>query len=280
MSPTLRTLSARPLFSLLLLAAVLLPAPLLAQETIRIGGTGTGLGTMSLLASAFQKKHREIKIRIMPSIGSSGAIRATAQGALDIGLNGRPLKEEEARLGLVVTEYAKTPFVFAVQKDVPIQGLSTDELAKIYRGDMQAWPNGEWVRLVLRPRSDADTTIARGISPEMSAALDRALSREGMLMAATNQESNDMIDRTAGSIGFSTLTQIMTEKHPVKALAINGVEPIANGSANKHYPFMKTLSLLTKPGAPPAVQRFIDFVRSPEGARILLKTGNIPVAAK
>ena len=280
MSPTLRTLSARPLFPLLLLAAVLLPTPLLAQETIRIGGTGTGLGTMGLLASAFQKKHREIKIRIMPSIGSSGAIKATAQGALDIGLNGRPLKEEETRLGLVVTEYAKTPFVFAVRKDVPIQGLSSDELVRIYRGEMRTWPNGEWVRLVLRPRSDADTIIARAISPEMSAALDRALSREGMLMAATNQESNDMIDRTAGSIGFSTLTQIMTEKHPVKALAINGVGPITTGGANKHYPFMKTLSLLTKPGAPPAVQRFIDFVRSPEGAGILLNTGNIPVAAK
>jgi phosphate transport system substrate-binding protein len=170
--------------------------------------------------------------------------------------------------------------VFAVRKDVPIQGLSSNELVKIYRGDMPAWPNGEWVRVVLRPASDADTIIARGISPEMSAALDLALSREGMLMAATNQESNALIDKTSGSIGFSTLTQIVTENHPVKALAINGVEPGMNGSANKQYPFMKTLSLLTRPAAPQAVRRFIDFVRSPEGAAILQKTGNIPVAAK
>jgi phosphate transport system substrate-binding protein len=216
----------------------------------------------------------------MPSIGSSGAIKAAAQGALDIGLNGRPLKEEETRLGLVVTEYAKTPFVFAVRKDVPVRGLTSKELVKIYTGEMEAWPNGEWVRVVLRPASDADTIIARGISPEMSAALDRALSREGMLLAATNQESNEMLDKTSGSIGFSTLTQIMTEKHPVKALAINGVEPALNGSANKKYPFMKTLSLLTKPGSPPAIQRFIDFVRSPEGRELLQKTGNIPMAGK
>jgi len=280
MPPILRAFSARTVFSLLFLAAALLPTPLLALETIRIGGTGTGLGTMTLLATAFQKKHREIKIRIMPSIGSSGAIKATAQGALDIGLNGRPLNEQEASLGLVVTEYAKTPFVFAVRKDVPIQSLSMDELVKIYKGEMQAWPDGEWVRVVLRPASDADTIIARGISPEMSAALDHALSREGMLMAATNQESNALIDKTSGSIGFSTLTQIVTENHPVKALAINGVEPGMNGSANKQYPFMKTLSLLTKPAAPPAVRRFIDFVRSQEGREILQKTGNIPVAGK
>ena len=276
----IRTFSARTLFSLLLLIATLLPTPLLAQETIRIGGTGTGLGTMILIASAFQKQHPEIKIRIMPSIGSSGAIKATAQGALDIGLNGRPLKDDEVKLGLVVTEYAKTPFVFAVRKDVPIEGLSSEELVKIYLGEMQTWPNGEWVRIVLRPASDADTIIARGISPEMGMALDHALAREGMLMAATNQESNEMIDRTSGSIGFSTLTQILTEHHPVKALAINGVPPATNGSANKRYPFMKTLSLLTKPTAPPAVQRFINFVRSPEGAAILQKTGNIPVAGK
>jgi ABC-type phosphate transport system substrate-binding protein len=72
----------------------------------------------------------------------------------------------------------------------------------------------------------------------------------------------------------------MTENHPVKALAINGVDPVLNNSANKQYPFMKTLSLLTKPAASPAVRRFIDFVRSPEGAAILRKTGNIPMAGK
>lgn len=280
MSPILRTISARTAFALLFFAAALLPTPLRAHETIRIGGTGTGLGTMTLLASAFQKKHPEIRIRIMPSIGSSAAIKATAQGALDIGLNGRLLKEEEAKLGLVVTEYAKTPFVFAVHKDVPIRNLNIGELVQIYAGKMQEWPNGEWVRVVLRPASDADTIIARGISPEMSTALDIALSREGMLIAATNQDSNEMIGKTSGSIGFSTLTQLMTEKHPVKALAINDVEPVVNRSANKQYPYMKSLSLLTKPAAPPAVQQFIDFLRSPEGARILQRTGNIPVAGK
>ena len=142
MSPILRTISAITVFFLLFLAAALLPTSLLAQETIRIGGTGTGLGTMTLLASAFQKKHPEIKIRIMPSIGSSGAIQATAQGALDIGLNGRPLTEREAKLGLVVTEYAKTPFVFAVRKDVPVQGLTSKELVKIYSGEMTGM--AEW----------------------------------------------------------------------------------------------------------------------------------------
>jgi len=280
MSPTLRTFSARTLFSLLFLVATLLPTPLWAQETIRIGGTGTGLGSITLLASAFQKKHPDIQFRILPSIGSSGAIKATAAYALDIGLNGRPLTKAEAGLGLVVTQYARTPFVFAVRKDVPVAGLSTGELVKIYQGEMQTWPNGEWVRVVLRPKSDADTLMARSISPEMSVALDMALSREGMLMAATNQESNEMIDKTSGSIGFSTLTQIVTENHPVKALAINGVDPVVNNSANKQYPFMKTLSLLTKPAASPAVRRFIDFVRSPEGAEILRKTGNIPMAGK
>lgn len=280
MSPTLRTFSARTLFSLLLLVATLLPARLWAQETIRIGGTGTGLGSITLLASAFQKKYPDIKIRIMPSIGSSGAIQATAAYALDIGLCGRSLNEKEAGLGLVVTEYARTPFVFAVRKDVPVAGLSTGELVKIYQGKMQTWPNGEWVRVVLRPKSDADTHIARNISPEMSAAVDMALAREGMLMAVTNQESNAMISKTSGSIGFSTLTQIMTENHPVKALAIDGVDPVTNNGANKHYPFMKTLSLLTKPAASPSVRRFIDFVRSPEGAAILRKTGNIPMAGR
>jgi len=275
-----RTITRATLPFLLVLISGILSSPAHAQETIKIGGTGTGLGTMHLIIAAFEKENPYLKIKLMPSIGSSGAIKATAEGAMDIGLIGRPLKEDEAKLGLTVIEYAKTPFLFVVQNKVPVSDLSLEEIVKIYKGETLTWPNGERVRLVLRPATDADTVFARTVSPEMNTALDSALSRQGMLMGLTNQENNDLIDKTPGSIGFSSLTQIVTEHHEVKALTINGIAPGTKGIVNKKYPFMRTLALLIKPSPSPSVRRFIDFMYSPTGEGILKKTGNVPIPVK
>ena len=262
------------------IAGLLMAPPAAVAEVIRIGGTGSGLGTIRLFTAAFEKKHPGIKVKVLPSIGSSGAIKAVSQGALDIGLISRQFKTEELKLGLKVVDYAKTPFVFVTGKKVNITGLSHAELVKIYKGEMKSWPNGDRVRVVLRPAADADTIIVRDISSEMSAAMDAALSREGMLMALTNQEALDIIEKTPGSIGFSSLAQIKTENRSLKMLSYNGVLPNTKSLANGTYPLSLKLSLITRPDRSSAVRHFIDFVRSHQGSMILEKSGNVPIGSK
>jgi phosphate transport system substrate-binding protein len=114
----------------------------------------------------------------------------------------------------------------------------------------------------------------------MSAAMDAALSREGMLMALTNQEALDIIEKTPGSIGFSSLAQIKTENRSLKMLSYNGVRPNTKSHANGTYPLSLKFSLITKPERSPAVRHFIDFVRSHQGSMILEKSGNVPIGSK
>jgi len=261
----------------LAVAAFLTNQPAAVAEVIRIGGTGSALGTISLLTTAFEKRHPGIKITILPSIGSSGAIKAVSLGALDIGLVSRELKPAELELGLLIASYARTPFVFVAGKNVPVSGLRHEELVKIFKGEIWKWPDGGRVRLVLRPAADADTIIVRDISSEMSVAMAGALSREGMLMALTNQEALDLMEKTPGSVGFSSLSQIKSENRSLKMLSYNGVSPSAKSLENGTYPLSLKLSLITKPERSPSVRRFIDFVRSPEGRIILTKTGNVPI---
>jgi phosphate transport system substrate-binding protein len=217
--PSFRTVLAAA--AVLLLAA----AQARAQDVVRVSGTGTALGTMRQLAEAFEKAHPGSQVKVFPSVGSSGALKAVADGALDIGLSGRPLKPEEQALGLVATAYARTPFVFAVGPRTGVTGVTESEVARIYRGEVPTWPNGERVRLVVRPRAEADTALLRTISKEMDAAVEAALQREGMLVAVTNQECNETVARTPGAIGPSSLTQIVTERAAVTPLAWNGVAP-------------------------------------------------------
>ena len=75
-------------------------SPSSAGEVLRIGGTGSAIGTMKRLASAYGKSRPDVRIGLMPSIGSSGAVKAVSKGPPDIGLIARPIKENEGRPNL------------------------------------------------------------------------------------------------------------------------------------------------------------------------------------
>jgi len=261
-------------------AGILLNSSAAVADVIRIGGTGSALGTARILASAFEKKYPDIRVKVLPSIGSSGAINAVSQGALEIGLISRQLKNWEVNLGLRVTDFSRTPFVLVAQRNVSVSSLRHEDLVKIYKGEENYWPDGERIRIVLRPAADADTIIARSISFEMSAAIDRALSREGMLIALTNQENMEIIEKTPGALGFSSLAHILTECRTPKILSYNGVFPSRKNLLNGTYPLSLKHSFVTKPHLSRSLQYFIDFVHSRRGMEILEKSGCIPIKGK
>lgn len=249
----------------------------LAGEVVMVAGTGTGLGAMKQLGAAFEKAHPGVRVRVMPSLGSSGSIKALSQGALDIAISARPLKETEQAGGMTAAEYARSPYIFIAHGKVGAHGLTVGQLEKIYAGAMQTWPDGKRIRLVLRPETDIDTQIISAVSPAMEQAMRAALARKGMICAVTDQECVEAVVRTPGALGGSTLTQIITEKQPVKVLALDGVVPSVRALANGRYRLFKALYIVMPQRASTAARQFADFVRSREGGRILARTGNLVI---
>jgi phosphate transport system substrate-binding protein len=262
---------------LFLTMVAILYSQVYAEEVIRIGGAGSTLGSMKLLAAAFKKKHPGTRVVVLPSIGSIGGIEAVSRGGVDIGLLGRPLNEKERRLGLSVIEYARTPLVFVTREDINVSNLSTQEIIKILRGDIKTWPNGERIRLILRQPTESNAISVREISTEMSKAMDIAMSRPWRVIALTDQETTSMVEKTPGAFSFCSLAQLIFEKRKIHALSYNGINPFSKNSVNNHYPIFKTHAMLTKPNPSVKVKQFIDFVKSPEGKKILEESGNSAV---
>lgn len=236
---------------------------------------------MALVAKGFEKANQNVKVMVIfPSLGSGGGIKAVAKGLIDIGLSSRSLREEELKLGLSSIKTSKTPSVFVTRKDVPISGLSTGEIAKIYRRETATWPDGKRIRLVLRPKTEIDMLLVKKISPEMSHAVDTALTREGMLVAMTDQDCLDLLAKTPGGLAVSTLTQLVTEKHPLKILSFNGVTPSIETFVDGTYPLFRELYLITKKEPSGLVRKYIDFVRSSPGRKILEEAGNLVITGK
>lgn len=241
-------------------------------ETIRVSGTGGAIGTMRILGEAFQKSNPDIRVDVMPTIGSSGGIKAVMAGRLDIGLSGRPVSAGERAKGVLGTKYARTPFVFGVNGTLKMIGLTLPGVAAIYAGKRD-WENGQRIRLVLRPAEDSDIPVLKGMSPAMSAAVDIALRRQGMIVAMTDHDAADAIESVPGAFGGTTLSFVLSEKRDFRILSLDGVTPSVRTMSDRSYPYGKTFFLVTKTNPSASVRRFIDFVRSPAAVGILAKYG-------
>lgn len=252
-----------------------------AEEVITIGGVGGSLGTMRLLAAAFEKSHPGIKVTVLSSIGTKGALKAVPDGAIDIGLLGLSRRDEKLKSpGATVTEYARTPLIFVSRGEMGKKGLTTEEVSRIYRGDIQRWPDGERIRIIMRRPDDTDNIILQNFSPAIKKALDASLSQRGLLFAVTDQDNLDIVEKTPGALGYTTLTQVISEKRRVKVLSLDRVVPGVKTLTEGSYPLYKALFMMTKQEPSEKVLKFINFVMSEEGAKILKNNGNMVIRNK
>jgi phosphate transport system substrate-binding protein len=256
-------------------AAFALTGAFAAQAAeIKIGGTGAALGTMQVAAKAFAAGHPETKFTVLPSLGSGGGIKALLAGAVELAVSSRPLSEAEIRAGAVGVEYGRTPFVFATAATNRATGITTQNLVDFYAGTLDQWPDGTKLRLVLRPIGDSDSETIKNMSAAMREAKSAAEQRKGMVFTVTDQDTANGIESIAGALGPSTLALILSEKRPLKALALDGVVPSPQSLANGSYPLARSLWIVTGPKTPAEGQAFIGFLRSPEGRELLRQTGH------
>ena len=262
--------------SLALLAAVFFLFPFPGQAAqLTLGGTGADLGTMRVLGEAFEKANPGTTVEVLPSLGSSGGIKAILAGAIDLALTARPLKDKERAWGVKEFAYAKTAVVLATSAGNAQSNVTNDELVEIFAGTRTAWPDGTPIYLVLRRPHDSETRILKAHIPGIDAAFAKAQKRPGIPVAYTVQDAADLIQSRRGGLGTSSLSVIIAEKRPLKGLSLNGVAPTLETLADGSYPMAKTFYFVTKPEPNNLVRKFVAFVRSDEGADILRRMGHL-----
>jgi phosphate transport system substrate-binding protein len=266
------------LLGCLLLAAGLVSATpaLAAQGKLTLTGTGSAIGVMQLLGKEFQKKHPDTVIEVLPSIGSSGGIKAAREGKIDLGLSVRQLKPEERTPGMVEEAYGRSAFVFAVHSEVPDSGVSLKEIEDIYLGKRTTWRDGSPIRLVLRPVSDSYSTYLAGISAGLKTASDKSHTIPGVFVGSTDHEAASQIERTPGAFGVTSACLITAEKKKIKTLAVDGKIPSVANVASGAYPYAMTIYLIYRQDSKnPALKQFVDFIFSAAGRNILTRTDHV-----
>jgi phosphate transport system substrate-binding protein len=249
--------------------------PALAEEVLRVGGTGGTTAAMQRIAGAFTAA-TGIKMLVVPSLGSTGAIRAVGDGKLDVAVSGRSLTTEEINRGFVSVLFARTALVFVTSHPKP-DGLKSVELTKIFLAQSPKWADGTPINIVMRTKLDADTILLVNNFPGISAAIDTARQRADVPVAATDQDSFDLAERLPGSFVQAGLSQFLMEPNKLSLVTLDGVEPTLANLESGKYPYDKPFFLVFPAQRSPQAQRLMDFLQTPEGVKILRSTGNLPV---
>ncbi|NVN89728.1 MAG: substrate-binding domain-containing protein [Desulfuromonadales bacterium] len=257
----------------LLSVLLTLPVSCPAADTIRINGSGSALDMMKPLVAAYQKSNRDAHIVMEKPLGSSGAVKALLADALDLVISSKPLKPDEIARGAQLQPFGKTPLVIITEKNVGKKDITIKELEDIHTGKSTTWPNGEAIRLIMRPQEDVDSKILSSLSPGMAIAMSAARSRPGMLVAVTDPEAYATVSKTPGGIGATGLTSIIVEKIQITPLTLNGIKALPKTLASGAYPLSKEISLVTSTKTPPAAHKLINFILSPQGRAIAEKCG-------
>jgi len=258
-----------------LLVFALFGGGIATAANLRVGGTGGAIEMMRHVGAGFTAAGGT-KVDIAMSLGSNGALRALADGVIDIAVTARQLGTDESPAGAAVVPVARTPLIFATSHPKP-DGLKSTELANIFSSDKPLWSDGTPIRIILRTRLDADTMLISDLFPGMRESFGKARLRADLPVAATDQDNTRMAEAVPGSLVSAGLSQLEMEKRSLRYVAIDGVMPSLAALESTAYPYGKVFYLVFPPERGATAELFLDFIRSKAGRRLLDESSNLPV---
>lgn len=249
-----------------------------ASDRITIDGSTGVTPLVAALAKAYRVQNPDATIEIGKGLGTKARIKALAEGSIDIAMASHGLVVEDiVKQGMAVQEIAKVAVVFGVNATVPVKALGDQDICDLYSRRLAHWKvlGGPDLAVapMTRPDSEVDTEVVRaGVACLKQMQMPEAVQ--------TMSKSGDMaraLANTAGAVGMTTMTVVEQSQSKIRPIWLNGVEPSAENVRSGAYPLTRDSFLVTKAVPAPAVARFLEFVRSPEGKRVISANGAVPL---
>ena len=245
------------------------------NKPLSIVGTGACEAVLNKLAQAYNSANPDSQVTAPKSIGSGRGIEVVGKGQYVLGRVARPLKEKESQYDLTYKSFAKDGVVFAVGEKASVRDLSADQLVDIYSGKTTNWSelggDDGPIRALAREEGDSSRSI---IEKQLCAFKDVVYS-DRIKYVYHDYEMVEMLGKYPTSIGWLTWSNLNQDMFPI---SINGNEPTSENISSGKYPLICEYAFVYQDKRlTETARKFLDFVFSEKGARILELNGLIPV---
>jgi phosphate transport system substrate-binding protein len=263
---------------LLILSCLLIGTGAAYGENIVIKGSTTVLPIAQATLEAYMKANPGVNISLSGG-GSGEGIKALIDKSTDIANSSREIKEKEVELAKskgvnpIATIVAIDAIVPIVNPKNRINNLTIDQLSQIYQGKITNWKElgGDNLQIVVISRDSSSGTFETW--GEM--VLSKAKVAPRAQMQASNGAIVQAVSKNKYAIGYIGIGYL---NKTVKALTVNSVQASANTAISKEYPVARPLYMYTN-GQPAGVTaKFIKFVLSPAGQKLVAKEGFVPLS--
>ncbi|MEY2540153.1 MAG: phosphate transport system substrate-binding protein [Verrucomicrobiota bacterium] len=249
-------------------------APEKFQGKIRLTGSSTMAPLIEALGKRFQRLHRKVVIEVETG-GSARGIHDVREGSCNIGMVGRPLKEEER--DLIGFPIARDGVCLIVHKDNPVKSLSSQQVARIYTGQITNWKevggNDADITAINRPegraQSELFTQYFKIKSGDFKVAGVAGDNEEGVKAVVENH--NAIVYMSVGEVDIK-----VGQGAPIKSLLMDGIPATSRNVRNGHFPIQRPLMLVARTLPSGLMKAFVDFALSPNATEIIRECSFVP----
>lgn len=270
-------------------AITLIASCAIAAQAQKIKGSDTVLPVSQESAEIYMNQHPGTRITVTGG-GSGVGISALLDGTTDIAMASRSIKfNEKVKLSqnnkkLCETVVAYDALAVIVNPKNPVSHLTREQLEQIFRGKITNWKD---VKDLVTGRRGNDMRIivySRETSSGTYEFFKTSVLREknymaGVLSMPATGAVIQSVSQTAGAIGYVGMAYVNKDVRAVK-VSYDGkhfVYPNMETGRKRIYPIIRELYYYYTADNESTVKPFINFILSPAGRDIVMKSGYVPV---
>ncbi len=252
-----------------------------------------GSDTMVNLAQAWAEKYMEknpLEFIAVTGGGSGTGLASLLSGTCAIAMSSRTIKQKEIDLaklkGIIPNEIkvALDGIAVVVNPKNSEDKLTLDQLAGIFSGKITNWKEvgGMDEKIVILSRevnSGTHVYFKEHVLRKNDPSSQEEFSPKA-LMLSSSQAIADEVAGNISAIGYYGMGYISPKQKPV-AIAKDDksayIVPAIENVVKNVYPISRPLFIYTNGQPQGGVKKFVDFILSPEGQEIVLKTDFVPI---
>ncbi|HEY0710973.1 MAG TPA: PstS family phosphate ABC transporter substrate-binding protein [Polyangia bacterium] len=255
-----------------------------------------GSDTMVNLAQAWAEEYSLVDpgVSVEVSGGGSGVgVAALINGTADIANCSRKLEHDEVEKAKASGHDPKEFLVgydglaIFVHKDNPIEEITLEQLAGIFRenGTINKWsdlgvnniPGSKSDKIILISRQNNSGTYHYFREVVVGKKHDFKL---GSMDMNGSKDVVELVSKTPGALGYSGLGYATSQVKVVKVAKKPGDVSVMPSNAtimDRSYPIARPMFMYTPSGPQPHIKKYLDWILSPAGQKIVEQTGYVPL---